>query len=229
MADSDTKREWSFISFNGTGVRFSLGHDADPKERRRSRLYYDVKLDPRNPIKLAEGSPIEATRLGIGIEPIAREDEDAGSGEIGIIGYTAPYEEGAFRFPQTISADLGVPQAVFEELVLAARQGRCPGEITLAVEGLKPPGFSGNEFAWDNAETGKRFLSIRGVTFSVNFVSPLEDEGKAVSVDVLPPTPGQFQAAKQGEAIARRVGSITMLLALLLVLIFGMLLWQLFR
>lgn len=229
MAESDSKREWSFLSFNATGVQFFLGHDADPSERRKSRLYYDVKLDARNHIRLAEGSPIETTRLGIGVEPIEDEKDGDRSGEIGMFGYTPPVADGTFSFPQTITGDLGVPHSVFEELVLAARQGRCPSEITLAVEGLRTPDLPGSEFNWDNSEKGKRFLSIRGVTFSVHFVTPHEDEGKEVSLDALPPTPEQFHAAKQSEAIARRVGSITMLLALLLILIFGMVLWELFR
>lgn len=230
MAKVEKPREWSFVTFNATGVRFYFGHDADPRERLKSRLYYDVKLDTRNLIKLTEGLPVDATRLGIAIDPISNDDEAAPSDAIGAIGYSAAIEEGAFKFPQTISADLAVPQTVFDELILAARQGRCPAEIILTIEGLvASPGSHGTDFGWDNSETGKRMLSVRGVTFRMHFVEPLEDEGKAVSLDVLPPTPGQFRAAKQGDAIARRVRSITMLLALLLALIFGILLWQIFR
>lgn len=230
MADLESNPEWSFVTFNATGVRFYFGHDADPKERREPRLYYDVKLDARNPIKLTEGSPIEATRLGIAIDPIGGDEETDPPDAIGVIGYSAGLEEGAFKFPQTISADLGAPRSVFDELVSAARQGRCPAEIILTIEGLKAsPGASGIEFSWDNSENGKRILSVRGVTFRMHFVEPLEGDGKTVSLDVTPPTLGQLEAAKQGDAMARRVGSITMLLALLLVLIFGMLLWQIFR
>lgn len=230
MADLENNPEWSFVTFNANGVRLYFGHDADPKERRKTRLYYDVKLDARNPIRLAEGLPVEATRLGIAIDPMGSDEESAPSDEIGVIGYSAGLEDGSFTFPQTISADLGVPQAVFDELVLAARQGRCPSEIILTIEGLKASsGISGVGFSWDNSENGKRILSVRGVTFRMHFVEPLEGEGKTVSLDVIPPTLGQLEAAKQGDAMARRVGSITMLLAALLILIFGMLLWQIFR
>lgn len=230
MAELEGNPEWSFVTFNATGVRFYFGHDADPKERRKPRLYYDVKLDARNPIKLTEGSPFENTRLGIAIDPIGGDEEDASEDAIGAMGYSAGLEDGAFRFPQTISADLGTPHAVFDELVSAAREGRCPTEIILAIEGLKASsGASGIELSWDNSESGKRLLPIRGVTFRMHFVEPLEDDGKAVSLDVSPPTAGRLQAAKQVDAIARRLGGITVLLALLLVAIVGMLLWQVFR
>jgi len=230
VADLESSPEWSFVTFNATGVRFYFGHDADPKEQRKPRLYYDVKLDARNPIKLTEGLPVDDTKLGIAIDPIGSDEEGVPSDTIGVIGYSGGLEDGAFRFPQTISADLGAPQAVFDELVSAARQGRCPAEIILTIEGLKSsPAASGIEFNWDNSENGKRLLSIRGVTFRMHFVEPLDDGGKAVSLDVSPPTAGRLQAAKQVDAIARRLGSITMLLALLLILIFGMLLWQIFR
>jgi len=228
VAEQDSSAEWSLVTFKANGVRFYFGHEADPKERRKSRLFYDVKLDARNPIRLTEGLPIEDTRLGIAVDQISNGDESARP-EIGALGYSAALEDGAFKFPQTISADIGVPETVFNELLLAARQGRCPAEIVLAIDGLKESsGFPATEFGWDNSENGKRILPVRGVTFRMHFVEPLEGEGEPVSLDVVPPTPGQFQAAKQSDAIARRIGSITILLALLLVLIFGMLLWQVF-
>ncbi len=228
MAELESQTEWSSVTFNATGVRFYFGHDANPKERHKPRLYYDVKLDARNPIKLTEGLPVEATRFGIAIDPIGSDEES--SDAIGVIGYSAALEDGAFTFPQTISADLGVPHAAFDELVSAARQGRCPAEIILTIDGLKASsGAFGIELGWDNSETGKRLLPVRGVTFRMRFVEPLEDDGKAVSLDVSPPTAGRLQAAKQVDAIARHLGRITMLLALLLVLILGMLLWQIVR
>ena len=230
MAEREGNPEWSFVTFNATGVRFYFGHDADPKERRKPRLYYDVKLDARNPVKLTEGLPVEDTKLGIAIDPFGADEDDASDDAIGAIGYSAGMEDGAFKFPQTISADLGAPRAVFDELVLAAREGRCPAEIILTIDGLKAlPSPSGIELSWDNSENGRRLLPIRGVTFRMHFVEPLEDDGKAVSLDVSPPTAGRLQAAKQVDAIARRLGSILVLLALLLILLFGMLLWQMVR
>jgi len=230
VAELGSNPEWSFVTFNAVGVRFYFGHDADPKELRKPRLYFDARLDARNPVKLTEGLSIEETRLGIAIDPMNGDGQEAPAETIGVIGYSAALEDGAFKFPQTISADLSAPQAVFDELVSAARQGRCPAEIILTIEGLKAsPGASGIELSWDNSENGRRLLPIRGVTFRMHFVEPLEADGKAVSLDVSPPTAGRLQAAKQADAIARRLGGITVLLGLLFLVLLGMLLWQVFR
>lgn len=213
---------WQSIHFNATGVRLILGNDAEKTERRKYRLFYDVKLDPENRLNLTAGSPLEVTRFGVGIEPIGDEERDISS-EIGRLWYSEAMDDVGLHLPQAITAELTLPRSEFDELLYAARHGRCPNLITVKVKGLTTSGFMGKVLEWDNSKNHSHILPIKSVTFGIPFVvSPTTDES-STAFNESPPTRGQL------EAVARGLGKIATLLKWLLALSIGAILWQFLR
>ena len=213
------------IKFKATAVQIVLGHDADPEEQQPPRLIYDVRLDAENTLKLATGEAPQEVRFRVSTEPLTP-DASVNPKGIGVLLYSERVSDVDLRIPPCVTANLRLPRPEFEELLAAARAGRCPVNISLEVRGLENAADAVSNLEWENTGTGSDMLPVKHATFTVPLVPQAGDDDSGGS-----PLSSRQMKVLFGRinSMARDVGTIKIFVQALLVWLVIVLIWQLLK
>ena len=190
----------AIISFRALDATLRVGHGTDqsylPGVKDGPGLSYSLWVSDGESLELTTGEKLKSfgERDPIEITAGVAAGEEDELRTVGSLSYWPARDDDFTPLAASILLDLRITKPVFDELLLAARNGHYPNEIMVEVEGLTH-GYApdGSEMKWDNASKEGRSLKVVAATFRV----PLggisnDDEDNPITLG-LPPTRGQMR------------------------------------